>query len=78
MECLYRLNVAAIRVKIPIRDESSSIRKEYVNYYVKPLEDRDLAKRLTILRIGDAKDLGKICRNARIKMSVKLEPLWVE
>ena len=53
--------MAAIRVKIPIRDETSSIRKEYVNYYVKPLEDRDPAKMLTILRIGDAEDLGKIC-----------------
>ena len=36
MKYLYRLDVAAIRAKIPIRDGPSAIRKEHVNHYIRP------------------------------------------
>ena len=60
LEYLIRLNVAAIREKISIRDGSLAIRKEHVNHYIDTLDDRELAKMLTILRLGDAEDLQEI------------------
>ena len=57
LEYLYRMNVAAIWAMIPIRDGSSDIRMEHVNHYIGTLDDRDLAKILTILCLGDADDL---------------------
>ena len=57
LEYLYRLNVAAFRANIPIRDGSPATRKEHVNHYIGTLEDRDLARKLTMLRLGDADDL---------------------
>ena len=32
-------------------------RKEHVNHYIGTLDDRDLARMLTMLRLGDADDL---------------------
>ena len=64
MEYVYRLNVAAIRAKIPIRDGSLSIRKENVNYYIGTLDDRDMARMLTMLRLGESDDL-ELCKNAK-------------
>ena len=69
MEYLYRLNVAAIRAKIPIRDGPSAIRKEHVNHYIGTLVDRDLARMLTMLRLGDADDLSEPlqeCENMKV------------
>ena len=57
MEYSYRLNVAVIREKIPIRYGSPTTRKEHVNHYIGTLDDRDLARMLTMLRLGDADDL---------------------
>ena len=57
LEYLYRLNVTAIRAKIPIRDGSPATRKEHVNHYIGTLGDRDLARMLTMLRLGDSDDL---------------------
>ena len=57
LQYLYRLNVAAIRAKIPFRDGSAATRKEHVNHYIGTLDDRDLARILTMLRLGDADDL---------------------
>ena len=57
LEYLHRLNVAAIRAKIPIRDGSPSTRNEHVNHYIGTLDDRDQARMLTMLRLGDADDL---------------------
>ena len=59
LEYLYRLNVAAIREKIPIRDGSPSTRKEHVIHYIGTLDDRNLARILTIIRFEDADDLEK-------------------
>ena len=55
LEYLYRVD--AIRLKIPIRDGSLAIRKEHVNHYIGTLDDRDLARMLTMLRFGDADNL---------------------
>ena len=70
LEYLYRLNVAAIRAKIPIRDGSPATRKEHVNYYINTLNDRDLARMLTMLRLGDADDLEETlqeCENIEVR-----------
>ena len=69
LEYLYRLNVAAIRAKIPIRDESPSTRKDLVNHCIGTLDDRDLARMLTMLRLGDADDLEETlqeCKNMKV------------
>ena len=57
LKYLYPLNVAAIRVKIQIRDGSPATRKEHDNHYIATLDDRNLARMLTMLRLGDADDL---------------------
>ncbi|CAI5722019.1 unnamed protein product [Peronospora effusa] len=62
LEYLYRLNVAAIRAKIPIREGSPSIRGEHVEHFIGTLDDRDLAKQLTLLRLGDADDMKETLR----------------
>ena len=49
--------MAAIRAKVPIQDGSAAARKEHVNHYIGTLDDRDLARMLTMLRLGDADDL---------------------
>ena len=49
--------MAAIQAKIPIRDKSPTTRKEHVNYYIGTLDDRNLSRMLTMLRLGDADDL---------------------
>ena len=69
LEYLFRLNVATIREKIPIRDVLSAIRKEHVNPYIGTLDDCDLARMLTILRLGYADDLEETlqkCKNMEI------------
>ena len=69
MEYLFRLNVAAIRSKILIRDGSLAIRKKHVNHYIGTLNDRDPVRMLTMLRLGDADDLKEIrqeCENMEV------------
>ena len=43
LEYSYRVNVAAIRSKIPIRGGTSDIRKEHVDHYIGTEDGRDLA-----------------------------------
>ena len=62
MEYLYRLKVAAIRAKIPIRYGPSAIRKEHENHYIGTLDYRKLARMLTILRLVNADDLEETLR----------------
>ena len=62
LEYLYRLNVAANRAKIPIREGSPSVRREHVEHFIGTLDDRDLAKQLTLLRLGDASDMEETLR----------------
>ena len=66
----YRLNVAAIQEKIPIRDGTSAIRKEHVNYYIGTLDNREMDRMLTILRLEDANDLEETlqeCENMEVR-----------
>ena len=56
LEHIYRLNVAAIQAKIPIREGSPSVRREHVEHSIGTLNDRDLAKQLTVFRQEDADD----------------------
>ena len=76
MEYLYRLNVAEIRAKIPIRDGSLAIPKEHVNHNIGNLDDRILTIMLTILRMEMRMILKKPCKNAKTWMLKKLTPRW--
>ena len=62
--------MAAIQAKIPIRDRSPTTRKEHVNYYIGTLDDRNLSRMLTMLRLGDADDLEETlqeCENIEVR-----------
>ena len=56
LEYLYRLNAATVRAKVLIRNGPSAIRKEYVDHYIGSPDDRDMARILTLLRLGDSYD----------------------
>ena len=62
LEYLYRLNVAAIRAKIQIRDGTVTIRREHVEHFIGTLDDRGLAKQLTMLRLNDVDELEDTLR----------------
>jgi hypothetical protein len=62
LEYLYRLNVAAIRAKIQIRDGTVTIRREHVEHFIGTLDDRGLAKQLTMLRLDDVDELEDTLR----------------
>ena len=57
LEYLHRLNGAAIRAKVAIREERHATRHEHVEHFISTLDDRDLAKQLTLLRLSDADDI---------------------
>ena len=62
LDYLYRLNVAAIRAKIRIRDGSPEVRREHVEHFIGTQGNRDLAKQLTGLRLVDVDDLEATLR----------------
>ena len=62
LEYLYRLNVAAIRAKISIREGTPATRREHVEHFIETLDDRDLAKQLTLLRLNDADNMEETLR----------------
>ena len=62
LEYLYRLNVAAIRAKIAIREGTPAARREHVEHFIDTLDDRDLSKQLTLLRLDDADDMEETLR----------------
>ena len=53
LEYRYRLYVAAFREKISIREGGPAMRHEHVEHFIEMLEDRDLAKQSTLLRLMD-------------------------
>ena len=61
LDHMYRLNVAANSAKIRIRDGSPDIRRKHVKHFIGTHDDRDLAKRLKLLRIG-GNDMEEILR----------------
>ncbi|OWZ08881.1 LOW QUALITY PROTEIN: hypothetical protein PHMEG_00018503, partial [Phytophthora megakarya] len=54
---IYRLNVAALRAKLKIKDGNPKARREHVDHYIETLGDPDLADRLTLLRLADVDKL---------------------
>ena len=64
-EYLHRLNIAAKHAKIAIREErmaTSDSRREHVEHFIATLDDRDLAKLLTLLRLKDVDKLEETLR----------------
>ena len=60
LEYLHRLNVAATHAKIAIKEErlaTSATRREHVEHFIATLDDRDLAKQLTLLRLMDIDEM---------------------
>ncbi|OWZ05141.1 hypothetical protein PHMEG_00022824 [Phytophthora megakarya] len=57
LDYLYRLNVAALRAKLKIKDENPKARREHVDHYIETLGDPELADRLTLLRLADVDEL---------------------
>uniref|UniRef100_A0AAV1UTD1 Uncharacterized protein n=1 Tax=Peronospora matthiolae TaxID=2874970 RepID=A0AAV1UTD1_9STRA len=76
LEYLCRLNVAAIQVKIPIRNGSPATRKEHVDHYIGTLDDHDLAKMLTSYILEMQVIWKKRCKNVRTWKFEKPMPLW--
>ena len=62
LEYLYRLNVAGLRAKIPVKDGTQSVRREHVEHFIHTLDDRDLVRQLTMLRLSDADELEDTLR----------------
>ncbi|KAG4247696.1 hypothetical protein PC116_g4540 [Phytophthora cactorum] len=50
---LYRLNIAALRARLKIKDGDQRARREHVEHYIETLGDQEL----TLLQITDAEDL---------------------
>ena len=65
LEYLHRLNVAATHAKIAIKEErqaTSATRREHVEHFIATLDDRDLAKQLTLLRLTDVEEMEETLR----------------
>ncbi|OWY92884.1 hypothetical protein PHMEG_00037920 [Phytophthora megakarya] len=62
LDYLYRLNVAALRAKLKIKDGNPKARREHVNHYIETLGDPELADRLTLLRLADVDELEEVLR----------------
>ncbi|OWY98395.1 LOW QUALITY PROTEIN: hypothetical protein PHMEG_00030855 [Phytophthora megakarya] len=62
LDYLYRLNVAALRVKLKIKDGNPKARREHVDHYIETLGDPELADRLTLLRLADVDELEEVLR----------------
>ena len=62
LEYLHRLNGAAIRAKVAIREGRHATRREHAENSISTLDDLDLAKQLTLLRLSDADDMEETLR----------------
>uniref|UniRef100_A0AAV1VNF3 CCHC-type domain-containing protein n=1 Tax=Peronospora matthiolae TaxID=2874970 RepID=A0AAV1VNF3_9STRA len=65
LEYLHRLNVAAKLAKIAIKEErlaTAATRRERVEHFIATLDDRDLAKQLTLLRLRDIDEMEDTLR----------------
>uniref|UniRef100_A0AAV1V2L5 Retrotransposon gag domain-containing protein n=1 Tax=Peronospora matthiolae TaxID=2874970 RepID=A0AAV1V2L5_9STRA len=62
LEYLDRLNVAGMRAKVAFRDGSPASRREHVEHLIDTLDDRELAKQLTLLRVHDANTMKETLR----------------
>ncbi|OWZ07199.1 LOW QUALITY PROTEIN: hypothetical protein PHMEG_00020440 [Phytophthora megakarya] len=62
LDYLYRLNVAALRAKLKMKDGNLVARRERVDHYIETLDDPRLADRLTLLRLADVDELEEVIR----------------
>ncbi|OWY95886.1 hypothetical protein PHMEG_00033993 [Phytophthora megakarya] len=62
LDYLYRLNVAALRAKLKIKDGNPKARREHVDHYIETLGDPELADRLTLLPLADVDELEEVLR----------------
>ena len=62
LEYQYRLNISAIRERIRARDGLRDVRREHVEDFIGTLDDRDLAKQLTLLGLEDADSMEEALR----------------
>ena len=62
LDNLHRLNGAAIRAKVAIRDGRHATRREHVEHFISTLDDLDLLKQLTLLRLSNAADMEETLR----------------
>ncbi|CAI5738349.1 unnamed protein product [Hyaloperonospora brassicae] len=62
LEYLHRLNGEAIRDKVAIREGRHATRHEHVEQFISTLDDRELAKQLTLLQLSDADDMEETLR----------------
>ncbi|OWZ12351.1 hypothetical protein PHMEG_00014508 [Phytophthora megakarya] len=62
LDYLYRLNVAALRAKLKIKDGTPKALREHVDHYIETLGDPELADRLTLLRLADVDELEEVLR----------------
>ena len=51
----YRLNVIARREKMEIKNVSPKIQKEHIEHYIETVDDLELPKKLTMLRLSEWK-----------------------
>ncbi|GMF31034.1 unnamed protein product [Phytophthora fragariaefolia] len=67
LEYLYRLNVAAMRAKIPYADGTAEDRREHVELFINTLgsQEQELASRLTLMEVLNASVLEKKLRARR-------------
>ena len=56
------MNVAAIKYKIQLRNGSRDVRQEDVEYFIGTLDDRELAKQLTLLTLKDTNEMEETLR----------------
>ena len=54
--------MAAIRANVAIREGRHDTRREHVEHFISTLNDRDLAKQLTLLQLLDADNMKKTLR----------------
>ena len=52
----------AIRSEVELREERHATRRKHVEHFISTLDDRDLAKQLTILQLSDAEDREETLR----------------
>uniref|UniRef100_A0AAV1T7L7 Uncharacterized protein n=1 Tax=Peronospora matthiolae TaxID=2874970 RepID=A0AAV1T7L7_9STRA len=75
-EHLHRLNVVAKQAKIAIGDErmaTSDTRRKHVENFIATLDDRDLAKQLTLLRLADVNEWDETLRACQTIESLQLK-----
>ncbi|EGZ10297.1 hypothetical protein PHYSODRAFT_247167 [Phytophthora sojae] len=62
LEYLYRLNVAALRARLKIKDGDSKARREHVEHFIETLGRSETGRSAPLFRLSDAEDLEEVLR----------------